>query len=238
MKYILILALFLTGCSGGSGGSGAPAIEPKEIYVLLGQSNMTRSDYGRSYNYLCDAYGDNGWEKASTPLIQYSSIKKRVSLGRIGIADGFSESICSEGIGLVIHARDGMKVDDISKGTEFYNSLISKMSSIGEYNIKAFLWHQGEASRFDRQYAIKLANFIDSIRYDTQYAPFIIGEINGDSIVNEQLNTVPYMSEDTHLITSKGLNTHDGVHFTERSAIEYGYKYADKVRLILPHYTQ
>jgi hypothetical protein len=222
MKLIIILALFLTGCS--SGGSESPP--PKEIYILIGQSNLTQSDHGRSYDYKCDAYGDNGWVKASTPLIQYSSIKRYPKVERVGIADGFAEVICKNGTGLIIHAMGGMDIDEIAPHTEPYRLLLSKLDQIGSYTIKAFIWHQGEGNREDSQYSNKLLHLIESLRADTQDAPFIIGEIYGESVVNEQIRMMPYMTENINVVTAEGLTTHDNVHFTENSALEYGYRYA------------
>ena len=220
----LICIICITGCSGG-GGPNDPVT--KDIYVMVGQSNMTQSDKGRDYQYLCDAYGDDGWEKAETPLIQYSSIKKYPKVGRVGIADGFAESICTKGVGLIIHARGGMSIDDIMPSTEPYQLLLSRLDSIGSYNIKAFIWHQGEADRDDEQYADKLSMMIEALRYDTQDAPLIIGEINGRSLVNDYIRLMPITTPDTYLVTPDGLTTHDGTHFNEPSALEYGYRYAE-----------
>lgn len=225
----LIFIALLAGCSGGGGSSDTPTPAPKEIYILMGQSNMIRAAGGREYTYACDVYGDQ-WEQAKTPLSQYSAIRKGIWTGRVGIADGFAEAICEPGIGLIIHARDGMKIDDIMPGTEYYNSLITKLSKIGRYEIKAFIWHQGEGNRWDDDYSSKLTHLIESLRYDTEDAPFIVGEINGKSTVNEHLRIMPDITTDTYTVSSEGLTTRDKVHFTESSAIEYGYRYAELIR--------
>jgi len=59
-------------------------------------------------------------------------------------------------------------------------------------------------------------------------APFIVGEINGESTVNEHLRIMPDITIDTYAVSSEGLSTRDKVHFTASSAIEYGYRYASQ----------
>src|SRR5680860_76536 len=94
-----------------------------DIYLLIGQSNMAGraeiegSDADTLENvFLYTGIPGKEWEKAANPLNKYSSVRKKLSMQKLGPGYHFAKTTVKTNsenpIGLVVNAKGGTKISE------------------------------------------------------------------------------------------------------------------------------
>lgn len=228
----------------------APGQGEKDIFLVIGQSNtagratIEAKDLEILSNvYLLNADGD--WEAAANPLNKYSTIRKDISVQKLGYAYTFGrhlQAILSEDIGLVVNARGGSNINEWQKGASanYYGEALARIQtsmSIPGSNLKGILWHQGESNRNDGlSYITKLQSIINDFRVDLNLPdlPLIAGQISQERPENEDFNTnviptLPTTVLNTDYVKSDYLHAFDLTHFDSEAQRVLGGRYAAKI---------
>ena len=235
------------------------SVEKYDVYLLIGQSNMA----GRGYmlDEDMEIFDENVFilndvgevVPATNPLNQYSSVRKGMSIQRIGPGYGFAKKISRETgrkILLVVNAKGGTTLSQWAKGDGgdgLFEEAVRRTKEAMLYgSLKAILWHQGCGdSRNTDVYMEKLALFVENLRTDLDAdVPFIAGELgqwrSNVAAFNEMIHTISEYIPQSGWISSEGgtpLASPDSngepnlkdAHFDRESQIIIGERYADKV---------
>lgn len=226
--------------------------ENLDIYLVIGQSNMAGRATIREKDTapLADTYLFTGDEAtpfvvATNPLNRYSTVRKIMSMQRLGPSFAFAQSMAAEqldhSMGLVVNAKGGTKIVQWLPGTELYEEAISQTHKALKYGtLRGVIWHQGEGDchpiRVD-MYLGRLEILISAIReeFDDPNLPFIAGQLYDNEnrhAFNEMLLQLPDFIKYTGVVMSAGTNTADGTHFDSESAIIMGNRYAAEMKKI------
>ena len=216
-----------------------------EIYLLIGQSNMAGradieiQDLDTLENvYLYTGISGKVWEKAANPLNKYSTVRKDLSMQKLGPGYTFAKEMakaCKGGqIGLVVNAKGGTSIEEWKPGGELYNEAVkrAKLAMISG-SLKGIVWHQGESnsSRPDL-YPAKITELIQSLRAELGIPdlPFVAGQLSEDKLVRHDFNTMiltlPSFVKFTGVVTTEGTATMEGTHFNSASQRLLGERYA------------
>lgn len=216
--------------------------QPLNLYLLIGQSNMA----GRAYYGVEDAApienvyllnGSDEWESAKNPLNRYSTIRKEMSMQRLGpgysFALGMHEYAPAQRMGLIVNAKGGSAIKEWDRDAHFYKEAmrrtkIAKKSGV----LKGILWHQGETDFEDANYLAKLMVLIGNLREDLQQPnlPFVAGQINDIELINAQIAALPKHVPMTGFVSSEGLIAVDEWHFDINSVKLMGRRYAEQIQ--------
>ena len=221
---------------------------PTEIFLCIGQSNMSGratmlagDTLAMAGVWLLDSAGQ--WEPARNPLNKYSSIRKILSMQQIGPAYGFALVLREQrpdlSIGLVVNARGGSSIKEWQAGTPYFKDAVARIRQAlaqgGE--LKAILWHQGEADMQRSQtYMAGLIAMVSAFRtaFNNDTLLFIAGQVGTWPAEADSINAV-LMSIEDHIphsacIQADGLE-HMGEfsHFTRESQLILGKRYAEVV---------
>lgn len=233
--------------------------EEYDVFLMIGQSNMA----GRGYMVDGDedVFDENVFilnnegevVPATNPLNQYSSIRKGMSMQRIGPGLGFSMKVAKKTgrkILLVVNARGGTTLAQWTKGETgegYYEEAVRRTQQAMQYGqLKAIIWHQGCGdSKNTDVYLDKLAVFVEQLRTDLGAdVPFIAGELGQwrpkVAAFNEMIHHISEYIPDSDWVSSKRcspISTPDpdgkpnlkDPHFDRKSQIIIGKRYADKV---------
>ncbi|WP_066222920.1 CBM96 family carbohydrate-binding protein [Formosa haliotis] len=178
-----------------------------DVYLLIGQSNMAgRGEIGTLDEApLTNAYLFNdadGWENAETPLNKYSTVGKDISNQKLNPGYVFARKLTeytNRGIGLVVNARGGTKIELWEKGysgaddMDLYEEAVARLLEAKKAGVfKGILWHQGESNQNSSSgYMAKLKQLVMDLRADLgENAFFVAGEINKWRPESEPINTV------------------------------------------------
>lgn len=223
-----------------------------DIYLVIGQSNMAGRATIREKDsiHLDNVYLFTGNEVspfvvATNPLNRYSTVRKKISMQRLGPSFAFAQSMTEaqldHDIGLVVNAKGGTKIVQWLPGTELYEEAIAQTHKALKYGtLSGIIWHQGEGDchpiRVD-MYLGRLEILISSIReeFDDPTIPFIAGQLYENEnrhAFNEMLLQLPDFIKHTGLVLSANTNTTDGTHFDSESAIIMGNRYATEMKRI------
>ena len=164
-----------------------------DLYVCIGQSNMA----GRAtltpevMDTLQNVYllNDKGnFEPAVNPLNRYSTVRKDLSMQRLGPAYGFAKEMARQTkrpVGLVVNARGGPSINSWLKGSKdgYYEEALSRVRIAMKQGgvLKAILWHQGEADCSNPEaYKQKLISLVKDLREDLDMPdlPVVVGQIS------------------------------------------------------------
>jgi hypothetical protein len=216
-----------------------------EIYLLIGQSNMAGradieiQDQDTLENvYLFTGISGKEWEKAANPLNKYSTVRKELSLQKLGPGYTFAREIAKarvgKQIGLVVNARGGTAISEWKPGTNLYNEAINRAKmAMKDGKIKGILWHQGESDATKTEaYPEKIEELIQSLRTDLGIPdlPFVAGQLSEDKperhAFNEMILTLPSLVSHTGTITTEGTTTMERTHFNSASQRLLGERYA------------
>ena len=216
-----------------------------EIYLLIGQSNMagraiiTEQDKDSIEQvFLFKGIENQPWEKAANPLNKYSSIRKSLSMQRLGPGYTFARHMAAfypeKEFGLVVNAKGGTSIDLWKPGSEFYKEAIRRTKEALKYGkLKGVVWHQGESDASTYQtYMDKLLDLIKALRleFNIPDLPFIAGQLSNDKPHRKDFNTMildlPNLLENTAVITSENTATIDSSHFDSESQRLLGERYA------------
>ncbi|EPR69932.1 sialate O-acetylesterase [Cyclobacterium qasimii] len=225
-----------------------------DIYLAIGQSNMA----GRAeilpdlMTPIEDVYLFTGqeWVPATNPLNLYSSVRKVVSMQRLGPVYGFARKmqrdIPDRKIGLVVNAKGGSVIAEWMPGTLFFNEIISRARIAAESGeIKGIIWHQGEGDVKEAdQYLGKIGHLITAIRDSLNLPdlPFVVGQLSEDKEIRKPLNAylvdLPKEMSNTGVALAYGTTTFDSTHFDSPSQILIGERYATEMKNLLTAKTQ
>ncbi len=234
---ILAAIITMTGC--------AVQKEPGyHIILCIGQSNMagraemTPADTIPLQNVFLFNERDE-WEPAKNPLNRYSTIRKEISMQRLGPAWTFSKSLVNaypgKNFGLVVNVRGGTSINRWEKGSHHYNEAVIKaLKAQKSGTIIGVIWHQGEADRNKWEgYTEKFSEMIGHLRNDLGIPdlPVVVGEIGdwkGNSgSINAQIRSIPEKVPFTRCVNADGLmHMGDTLHFNTEAQYELGKRYA------------
>lgn len=227
-----------------------------DLYLCIGQSNMA----GRAaltpevMDTLQNVYllNDKGcFEPAVNPLNRYSTIRKNLSMQRLGPSYAFAKEITQalhRPVGLVVNARGGSSINSWAKGSKdgYYEETLARVRIALKQGgvLKAILWHQGEADCADpKAYEQKLALLIKNLREDLAMPqlPVIVGQISrwnwtkreqGTDPFNKMIKKVSSFVPYSDWVSTKGLDCYKDEtdpHFGTKGQLILGKRYAAKV---------
>lgn len=233
-------ALFLPFCL---------AAQPQRLQIVLciGQSNMAgRGPFDAAARdtlpgvFLFNAEGR--FEPAVEPLNRYSSVRKELSMQRVGPAGSFAAAFAAatgRPVGLVVNARGGTSVGEwIGPDGRLLDSALVRLRAAQEWgDVVAVLWHQADARRPER-YGVRLQELVGRLR--TELAdpclPFVFGEIARWNWTGRPEGTEPFNAMLRALrlpfaacVSSEGLRPmkdESDPHFSAASQRELGARYA------------
>jgi hypothetical protein len=190
------------------------------------------------------------WEIASNPLNKYSSIRKELSMQRIGPAYGFAINVqgkTTNPIGLIVNAQGGSSMAQWTKGSLeglYEKSLLSAKEAQKWGKIKAIFWHQGESnsgSSAVTAYPNQFKAMIDNFKVDLNEPDIFVvaGELaywrsggTGSNLFNAMIRTISTFIPNSDWVSAEGLTPlidATDPHFDRASNIELGKRYAQKV---------
>lgn len=227
-----------------------------DVYICIGQSNMA----GRAtltpevMDTLQHVYllNDKGcFEKAVNPLNRYSTIRKDMSMQRLGPAYSFAKEMVrktGKPVGLVVNARGGSSINSWLKGSKdgYYEEALARIREaiMQGGSIRAILWHQGEADCSKPEaYRQKLALLVKNLREDLEMPelPVVVGEISRWNWTKRKEGTIPFnrmirqvsdFIPYSDCVSSQGVGWYKDEtdpHFNTEGQILLGKRYAKKV---------
>ena len=234
----------------------SPVPASLDLYLCIGQSNMA----GRAtltpevMDTLQNVYllNDKGFfEPATNPLNRYSTIRKGMSMQRLGPAYNFAKEIShrtKRPVGLVVNARGGSSINSWLKGSKdgYYEEAVSRIRTAIKQGgiLRAVLWHQGETDCHNPEaYKQKLISLIKNLREDLGMPnlPVIVGQISrwnwtgkeaGTAPFNKMIKKVPSFIPNSYWVSSKGLGWYKDEkdpHFNTEAQLQLGKRYAEIV---------
>ena len=233
-----------------------------DLYVCIGQSNMA----GRAtltpevMDTLQNVYllNDKGnFEPAVNPLNRYSTVRKDLSMQRLGPAYGFAKEMARQTkrpVGLVVNARGGSSINPWLKGSKdgYYEEALSRVRIAMKQGgvLKAILWHQGEADCSNPEaYKQKLISLVKDLREDLGMPnlPVVVGQISQWNWTKREAGTVPFNQMIKKVssfipysdwVSSKGLGWYKDEkdpHFNTEAQLLLGKRYAKKILKFYKH---
>ncbi|KAA4192778.1 sialate O-acetylesterase [Bacteroides ovatus] len=233
-----------------------------DLYVCIGQSNMA----GRAtltpevMDTLQNVYllNDKGnFEPAVNPLNRYSTVRKDLSMQRLGPAYGFAKEMARQTkrpVGLVVNACGGSSITSRLKGSKdgYYEEALSRVRIAMKQGgvLKAILWHQGEADCSNPEaYKQKLISLVKDLREDLGMSnlPVVVGQISQWNWTKREAGTVPFNQmikkvssfiPHSDWVSSKGLGWYKDEkdpHFNTEAQLLLGKRYAKKVLKFYKH---
>ena len=233
-----------------------------DLYVCIGQSNMA----GRAtltpevMDTLQNVYllNDKGnFEPAVNPLNRYSTVRKDLSMQRLGPAYGFAKEMARQTkrpVGLVVNALGGSSINSWLKGSKdgYYEEALSRVRIAMKQGgvLKAILWHQGEADCSNPEaYKQKLISLVKDLREDLGMPnlPVVVGQISQWNWTKREAGTVPFNQMIKKVssfipysdwVSSKGLGWYKDEkdpHFNTEAQLLLGKRYAKKILKFYKH---
>ena len=216
--------------------------EPSELqlFLLIGQSNMA----GRGKVEPADQQTNprlfmldraNAWVPARDP-VHFDKPK----VAGVGLGSEFARRVAASDpqaqVGLVPCAFGGTSLDQWKPGSALYTNAVARMRvALQRGQLKAILWHQGEADSSAAKTATYPARFgamIAQLRQDLNApdVPVLVGELGrynaGYAGFNAMLPQVTHAVPRCTLVSSEGLGANsDNVHFSRDALIEFGKRY-------------
>ena len=234
-----------------------------DLYVCIGQSNMA----GRAtltpevMDTLQNVYllNDKGnFEPAVNPLNRYSTVRKDLSMQRLGPAYGFAKEMTRKTkrpLGLVVNARGGSSINSWLKGSKdgYYEEALSRIRIAMKQGgvLKAILWHQGEADcHHPEAYKEKIIQLMTDLRNDLGMPdlPVVVGQIaqwnwtkkpyipEGTKPFNDMIKEISTFLPHSACVSSEGLTPlkdETDPHFDAASQITLGKRYAKEVKKLI-----
>lgn len=231
--------------------SGILNAQQKDIFLLIGQSNMAgRGDFESPADsvllhnvFLLNDSGE--FEGAKNPLNRYSTIRKvcEPELMRVGLGSSFAKEMAiflKDSVYLIVNARGGTSVNKFLKGTDdgYYETILNRTRNALQKNknlrLRAILWHQGESDADNPDnYLEHVHTMVNSFRTDLNMPnlPFVAGELGewnpNYKMIDKKMEMIPTTIKNAYLVSSKGLKNRDEYHFNTSSYKELGKRYAE-----------
>lgn len=222
--------------------------ERYDIVLCVGQSNMIgyRANYQPQDNgstallwndttwIVADGYL-NWYSNISTPWTNYVWLSPANSFGKQA---GYYHR--NPKTGLVVNALEGSFIEqwDTLLLRKSIDRLNAALAATPNSRVSAILWHQGESDKFNPH---KWMNHFKNIRrqvdslvgYDV---PIIVGQLAQDvnspyQAINDTISKVQDI-HDCYVVSSYGLATVDGTHFTSASQRVLGERYYDVYKTV------
>ncbi|GAF03335.1 sialate O-acetylesterase [Saccharicrinis fermentans] len=246
-----IIVLSLTSCKSLSKTSTQKKAAHLDIYLLIGQSNMAGRAPFKEHDkdtlknvFLYTGNDSILWEKAANPLNKYSTIRKNISMQKMGPGYTFAQTMASQSknpIGLVVNAKGGSNIQSWAPGTTFYNEAVRRTKeALKQGQLKGIIWHQGEANASKyKQYIPQIIALIQALRKDFNQPnlPFVAGQLSEDKInrknFNQMILTLPGKIKNVGIATSENMTTIDQTHFNSASQRILGKRYAAEMLRLL-----
>lgn len=249
MKNLIFTFLFLLMCH------IAPA-QDYDLFLCIGQSNMAGRGYltEETLDTIPQVYLLNDkdkFEKAVNPLNRYSTIRKDISLQRVGPSYSFSKMIAvktGHEVGLVVNARGGSSIVSWKKGAKdgYYEEALRRIKEAMKYGkLKAIIWHQGESNSSNPElYKEQIAELVANFRKDLNIPElfFVAGEIAqwgaGEQVseknvkFNSMIRQISEFIPNAECVSSEGLTPlidYKDPHFNTDSQLVLGERYAEKI---------
>ena len=228
--------------------SAQPA--PREIFLLIGQSNMAGRGVVEEQDKLpIPRVWMLNKEMEWVPAVDPVHFDKPAIAG-VGLARSFGKTLAAVNpgaeIGLVPAAFGGTSLQEWTPGGKLYEDAVRRAKfAMKSGRLRGILWHQGEADSGKKELAAtyheRFAVMITKMRADLgePSVPVVVGElgrfVSGGPearypfamLVNEQLATLPLTVPHAAFVTSEGLTSNpDHLHFDARSQREFGRRYA------------
>ena len=238
---LLLTAALTSGKLSGQEGK-------KQVYLLLGQSNMAGRGKLSGYQHktherVLMLNKDKQWVPAVHPL--HFDKPKSAGVGPgLAFAIVMAEAYPKDTIFLVPCAVGGTSISSWEPGaydeatdTHPYDDAVQRIEHARKKApITGALWLQGESDSRPgaaETYVDKLSALVKRIRKESgnKHLPFVVGELGRYrakyQLINRELQKVPAAIRFTALVTSESL-THkgDSTHFDSRSAEAYGQRFA------------
>jgi hypothetical protein len=225
--------------------AAAQSTEPKDIVLLIGQSNMAGRGVIEAqdkvpYPRIFKQTEDKRWAPAVDPL----HFDKPELIG-VGLGSSFARALAAAEpnaiIGLVPAAFGGSALDEWAAGTKHYTNAIerTKLALSKGGRLRVILWHQGEADRAPEKmatYPQRFADLVQRLRKDLNApdVPVIVGELftgrPENAAMNAILDGLPKSVARCASVSAQGLtdnDKHDQTHFDSASLREFGQRYAE-----------
>lgn len=224
-----------------SSASLSVAEEKMDLYLLIGQSNMAgRAPIAEKDEGVIERCfllnGEDKFEPAKNPLNRYSTIRKGLNMQKMNPGYSFSKAMLKEDsrmtIGLVVNAKGGSSIKQWTRDAKFYQEALRRMKAAMEKGeLKGVLWHQGETDHKDPEYLDKLKELVKNLRKDLKLPklPFVAGQVNNASEVNDQIAKLSSEVPHTGVVKSEGLTAMDRWHFDTKSMKILGQRYAAEI---------
>ena len=221
---------------------------------------MLRSIYLLSFFLLQSlfAFAGNVKEDVPSTLNRYSTVRKDLSMQRLGPAYGFAKEMARQTkrpVGLVVNARGGSSINSWLKGSKdgYYEEALSRVRIAMKQGgvLKAILWHQGEADcHHPEAYKEKIIQLMTDLRNDLGMPdlPVVVGQIaqwnwtkkphipEGTKPFNDMIKEISTFLPHSACVSSEGLTPlkdETDPHFDAASQITLGKRYAKEVKKLI-----
>ena len=203
--------------------------------------------------WLLNASGT--FEPAVNPLNRYSTIRKEMSMQRMGPTYSFAKEmhrLSGRPVGLVVNARGGSSINSWLKGSTdgYYEEALKRVKEALAHGgrLRAIIWHQGEADcAHPETYRQKLIRLMTDLRHDLECPdlPVVVGQISrwnwtkrpeGTRPFNCMINHVDSFLPHAACVSSKDLQPYideSDPHFDTASQLLLGQRYAEAVWKLL-----
>lgn len=247
-KIVLLVSVFFLFQCKSTRDLKKTKSNPIEIYLLIGQSNMAGratiepQDKDSINNvFLFTGNKEKPWEKAANPLNKYSTIRKDISMQKLGPGYSFAKEMVKarpdKKIGLVVNAKGGSSIEEWNPENLYYKEAINQTKKALEYgDLKGVIWHQGESnsSKYNT-YMLKITELIEALRKDLNIPnlPFVAGQLSPDKTerndFNKMILELPNKVKNTGVITTEETSTIDKTHFDNASQRLLGKRFAEEM---------
>lgn len=256
LLFFLIVGNFLIAqnTTNNTNTPGGFSKDEFDVYLLIGQSNMAgRDEIGvLDQEPLQNSFLFNGenWEVATVPLNRFSTVRKDIKYQKLNPGYTFAKKLAeytNRGIGLVVNARGGTKIEQWEKGYtgpndyNLYEEAVAQLLKAKKDGVfKGIIWHQGESNQSSSStYMPKFKKFVQDLRtdLDAENVFFVAGEINQWRAASEPMNQVirsiaKHINHSSY-VKSNGLkpinNDLNDPHFDAFSQRILGNRYADEI---------
>lgn len=229
--------------------------DKKDIYILMGQSNMSGRGYLTAENKAIgnpqvDVFTEAlTWKEAHNPL----HFDKPAAVG-VGPGLSFGMAMADANpkakIGLVPTAVGGTSIDSWSPGSKDestgkfpYDDAVKRIKeAMKNGTVRGIIWHQGESDSSEKgveSYLPKLKVLIARMRalIGNKNLPFVVGELGQYKAdfkgFNTMIQALPEQVPHTALVSTVGLvDRGDNLHFDANSAMKLGQRYAEKMLML------
>ncbi|PQV51171.1 protein of unknown function (DUF303) [Jejuia pallidilutea] len=248
---LLLVTAFLYGCKTPKYLTNKVPND-MEVYLLIGQSNMAgraiiepQDSDSLEHVFLFTGEKGNIWNKAVNPLNTYSTVRKKLSMQKLGPGYAFAKAMIkanpNKNIGLVVNAKGGTSIEEWApNGTLYQQAVIRTSKALKNGVLKGVLWHQGESNTAHyNTYMPKLITLIKAIRNDFNLPnlPFVVGQLSPDKPerinFNKMLLELPKSIIHTAVVKTDSTSTIDKTHFDSASQRLLGRRYAEEMLKLL-----